>query len=146
MYIRSFASWHSSCLWVDANCALFPFSIYPTDTENIRFVFAAVKDTILQSNLKEYNLVWIFAPPLFVFHACGGWSRRVPGLLFPSHDFWHHRIWRRVRSGCVAEGVAVGFTITEKEPPTDMSVGIKCIVHIHTHTYIYLGILCLTTI
>uniref|UniRef100_A0A182MKI7 Guanine nucleotide-binding protein G(Q) subunit alpha n=1 Tax=Anopheles culicifacies TaxID=139723 RepID=A0A182MKI7_9DIPT len=27
------------------------------DTENIRFVFAAVKDTILQSNLKEYNLV-----------------------------------------------------------------------------------------
>ncbi|XP_055374049.1 guanine nucleotide-binding protein G(q) subunit alpha isoform X4 [Condylostylus longicornis] len=28
-----------------------------TDTENIRFVFAAVKDTILQSNLKEYNLV-----------------------------------------------------------------------------------------
>lgn len=32
-------------------------SIPPTDTENIRFVFAAVKDTILQSNLKEYNLV-----------------------------------------------------------------------------------------
>lgn len=29
----------------------------PQDTENIRFVFAAVKDTILQSNLKEYNLV-----------------------------------------------------------------------------------------
>lgn len=28
------------------------------DTENIRFVFAAVKDTILQLNLKEYNLVW----------------------------------------------------------------------------------------
>ncbi|KFM61420.1 Guanine nucleotide-binding protein G(q) subunit alpha, partial [Stegodyphus mimosarum] len=28
-----------------------------TDTENIRFVFAAVKDTILQQNLKEYNLV-----------------------------------------------------------------------------------------
>merc|ERR1719411_1790277 len=26
-----------------------------TDTENIRFVFAAVKDTILQLNLKEYN-------------------------------------------------------------------------------------------
>lgn len=30
---------------------------FSTDTENIRFVFAAVKDTILQSNLKEYNLV-----------------------------------------------------------------------------------------
>lgn len=28
-----------------------------TDTQNIRFVFAAVKDTILQSNLREYNLV-----------------------------------------------------------------------------------------
>lgn len=28
-----------------------------TDTENIRFVFAAVKDYILQRNLKEYNLV-----------------------------------------------------------------------------------------
>jgi len=28
-----------------------------TDTENIRFVFAAVKDTILQHNLKEYNLL-----------------------------------------------------------------------------------------
>lgn len=28
-----------------------------TDTENIRFVFAAVKDTILQGNLREYNLV-----------------------------------------------------------------------------------------
>lgn len=27
------------------------------DTENIRFVFAAVKDTILQHNLREYNLV-----------------------------------------------------------------------------------------
>lgn len=30
-----------------------------TDTENIRFVFAAVKDTILQLNLAEYNLVWL---------------------------------------------------------------------------------------
>lgn len=32
-----------------------------TDTENIRFVFAAVKDTILQLTLKEYNLVWTTA-------------------------------------------------------------------------------------
>ncbi|KRX41073.1 Guanine nucleotide-binding protein subunit alpha-11 [Trichinella murrelli] len=34
-------------------------SAYPPgngDTENIRFVFAAVRDTILQHNLKEYNL------------------------------------------------------------------------------------------
>uniref|UniRef100_A0A915DWG7 Uncharacterized protein n=1 Tax=Ditylenchus dipsaci TaxID=166011 RepID=A0A915DWG7_9BILA len=29
----------------------------PANTENIRFVFAAVKDTILQHNLREYNLV-----------------------------------------------------------------------------------------
>ncbi|KAJ8260928.1 hypothetical protein COCON_G00166510 [Conger conger] len=28
-----------------------------TDTENIRFVFAAVKDTLLKQNLKEFNLV-----------------------------------------------------------------------------------------
>lgn len=28
-----------------------------TDTENIRFVFVAVKDTILRHNLKEFNLV-----------------------------------------------------------------------------------------
>ncbi|XP_075996120.1 guanine nucleotide-binding protein subunit alpha-14-like [Genypterus blacodes] len=28
-----------------------------TDTENIRFVFVAVKDTILKQNLKEFNLV-----------------------------------------------------------------------------------------
>lgn len=34
-----------------------PPTLARTDTENIRFVFAAVKDTILQSNLKEYNLV-----------------------------------------------------------------------------------------
>jgi hypothetical protein len=37
-----------------ANCE---FVFLYLDTENIRFVFAAVKDTILQSNLKEYNLV-----------------------------------------------------------------------------------------
>jgi hypothetical protein len=33
------------------------FLNFVLDTENIRFVFAAVKDTILQLNLKEYNLV-----------------------------------------------------------------------------------------
>ena len=32
-------------------------AVSSADTENIRFVFAAVKDTILQLNLKEYNLV-----------------------------------------------------------------------------------------
>ena len=38
-----------------------------TDTENIRFVFAAVRDTILQSNLKEYNLVWRHRSDLTTF-------------------------------------------------------------------------------
>ncbi|KER32440.1 hypothetical protein T265_01494 [Opisthorchis viverrini] len=33
------------------------FRSNPVDTENIRVVFIAVKDTILQANLKEYNLV-----------------------------------------------------------------------------------------
>ena len=28
-----------------------------TDTENIKFVFAAVRDTILRANLREYNLM-----------------------------------------------------------------------------------------
>ncbi|XP_023239523.1 guanine nucleotide-binding protein G(q) subunit alpha-like [Centruroides sculpturatus] len=36
---------------------IYPHFTCATDTENIRFVFAAVKDTILQSNLREYNLV-----------------------------------------------------------------------------------------
>lgn len=41
-------------MFVTLNIMIF---IMFSDTENIRFVFAAVKDTILQSNLKEYNLV-----------------------------------------------------------------------------------------
>nr|XP_005997547.1 PREDICTED: guanine nucleotide-binding protein subunit alpha-14 [Latimeria chalumnae] len=41
----------------DANKAIYSHFTCATDTENIRFVFAAVKDTILQSNLKEFNLV-----------------------------------------------------------------------------------------
>jgi len=28
------------------------------DTENIKLVFCAVKDTIMQNALKEYNLAW----------------------------------------------------------------------------------------
>ena len=46
------------------------------DTKNIRFVFAAVKDTILQTNLKEYNLVWIphSSLPLPAAAAAAGYS------------------------------------------------------------------------
>lgn len=31
------------------------------DTENIKLVFCAVKDTIMQSALKEFNLAWVYA-------------------------------------------------------------------------------------
>lgn len=41
----------------DPDKTIYPHFTCATDTENIRFVFAAVKDTILQLNLKEYNLV-----------------------------------------------------------------------------------------
>ncbi|XP_076246621.1 G protein alpha q subunit isoform X3 [Calliopsis andreniformis] len=41
----------------DADKIIYSHFTCATDTENIRFVFAAVKDTILQSNLREYNLV-----------------------------------------------------------------------------------------
>lgn len=46
---------------------IFVFESFLTDTENIRFVFAAVKDTILQLNLREYNLVWISSIPFLFF-------------------------------------------------------------------------------
>ncbi|XP_078809187.1 guanine nucleotide-binding protein subunit alpha-14 isoform X2 [Oryzias latipes] len=36
---------------------LYPHFTCATDTENIRFVFVAVKDTILTANLKDFNLV-----------------------------------------------------------------------------------------
>lgn len=41
----------------DSDTIIYSHFTCATDTENIRFVFAAVKDTILQLNLKEYNLV-----------------------------------------------------------------------------------------
>ena len=46
---------------------IFAFESFLTDTENIRFVFAAVKDAILQLNLREYNLVWISSIPFLFF-------------------------------------------------------------------------------
>ena len=49
-----FVSKHSQCH--GNGMTLYVFLSF-SDTENIRFVFAAVKDTILQLNLKEYNLV-----------------------------------------------------------------------------------------
>eukprot|EP00118_Oscarella_pearsei_P003331 m.13925 g.13925 ORF g.13925 m.13925 type:complete len:354 (+) comp25312_c0_seq1:120-1181(+) len=41
----------------DEEKTIYPHFTCATDTENIRFVFSVVKDTILQLHLKEYNLV-----------------------------------------------------------------------------------------
>nr|XP_015221211.1 PREDICTED: guanine nucleotide-binding protein subunit alpha-14-like isoform X2 [Lepisosteus oculatus] len=41
----------------DKDKAIYSHFTCATDTENIRFVFIAVKDTILQQNLKEFSLV-----------------------------------------------------------------------------------------
>ncbi|XP_070760715.1 guanine nucleotide-binding protein subunit alpha-14-like [Enoplosus armatus] len=41
----------------DKDKTLYAHFTCATDTENIRFVFVAVKDTILRHNLKEFNLV-----------------------------------------------------------------------------------------
>ncbi|XP_056274275.1 guanine nucleotide-binding protein subunit alpha-14 isoform X1 [Pseudoliparis swirei] len=41
----------------DKDKQVYPHFTCATDTENIRFVFVAVKDTILRHNLKEFNLV-----------------------------------------------------------------------------------------
>ncbi|KAM3868161.1 guanine nucleotide-binding protein subunit alpha-14-like isoform 1-T1 [Diretmus argenteus] len=41
----------------DKDKALYPHFTCATDTENIRFVFVAVRDTILKRNLTEFNLV-----------------------------------------------------------------------------------------
>ncbi|KAI1233186.1 hypothetical protein IHE44_0004775 [Lamprotornis superbus] len=48
-----------------------------TDTENIRFVFAAVKDTILQLNLKEYNLKWSLPLPSYESITVGESQHRI---------------------------------------------------------------------
>lgn len=42
---------------LDKDKTLYSHFTCATDTENIRFVFVAVKDTILRHNLKEFNLV-----------------------------------------------------------------------------------------
>ncbi|OAF71007.1 Guanine nucleotide-binding protein G(q) subunit alpha [Intoshia linei] len=41
----------------DESRTLYSHFTTATDTENIRIVFAAVKDTVLQKNLEEYNLI-----------------------------------------------------------------------------------------
>lgn len=39
-----------------------------TDTSNIRFVFKAVKSTLLRSNLKDYNIFWDLKLGVFTFN------------------------------------------------------------------------------
>lgn len=41
----------------DKDKKVYPHFTCATDTENIRFVFAAVKDTILRQNLQVFNLL-----------------------------------------------------------------------------------------
>jgi len=43
-------------LYPDSRRFVYSHFTCATDTENIRFTFTAVKDTILQHNLREYNL------------------------------------------------------------------------------------------
>ena len=45
-------------MFLDTDKIIYSHFTCATDTENIRSVFAAVKDTILQVHLKAYNLVW----------------------------------------------------------------------------------------
>lgn len=55
-----------------------------TDTKNIHFVFAAVKDIILQLTLQEYNLVW--GQLVLVQHCL--LDSRPPRQNSPCSDFW----------------------------------------------------------
>lgn len=41
----------------DKEKAIYSHFTCATDTENIRLIFAAVKDTIVKQNLKDFNLV-----------------------------------------------------------------------------------------
>lgn len=43
-------AWHTQ-IWEAPDC-------WFKDTENIKLVFCAVKDTIMQTALKEFNLAW----------------------------------------------------------------------------------------
>lgn len=60
--------------------------LYAADTENIRFVFAAVKDTILQLNLKEYNLVWVGSAVIMQTSTC------LPAILCDLQTAIAHRL------------------------------------------------------
>lgn len=42
------------------------FTFMTADTENIRLVFCAVKDTIMQASLKEHNLLWCESENLLI--------------------------------------------------------------------------------
>lgn len=48
----------SLCLFRDFACKPLLTWRLPSDTENIKLVFCAVKDTIMQSALKEFGMAW----------------------------------------------------------------------------------------
>ena len=54
-----------------------------TDTENIKLVFCAVKDTIMQAALKEFGMAWIF---FLHFH-----EPEVYKLTLLANFSWNHR-------------------------------------------------------
>lgn len=53
------------------NFQIFVFLCFKSiDTENIKLVFCAVKDTIMQNALKEFNLAWLFQSVRNDCYAC----------------------------------------------------------------------------
>ena len=64
--IRQHISDMFSSLNPDPQRVIYTHFTCATDTENIRFVFDAVKETIILLNLKHYNLVWLTVQ-LFLF-------------------------------------------------------------------------------
>ena len=62
-----------------------------TDTENIKLVFCAVKDTIMQAALKEFGMAWIFLH----FH-----KPEVYQLTILTNFSWNHRSGYALGWGC----------------------------------------------
>lgn len=104
---------------------------YVLDTENIRFVFAAVKDTILQLNLKEYNLVWgggccvLLLTMLLHVGACADDTRHVLTLAWQWHSIAKHgtpQLPWAATCFVVSVGILNQIAFVQK-------------IYIHTHTY-----------
>lgn len=104
---------------------------YVLDTENIRFVFAAVKDTILQLNLKEYNLVWgccvLLLTMLLHVGACADDTRHVLTLAWQWHSIAKHgtpQLPWAATCFVVSVGILNQIAFVQK-------------IYIHTHIHMY---------